>query len=193
MPAKSALLVIDVQQDLFSGENAAYKADEVLERIAGLAARAREAGVPVVYVQHDGEPTDGLCAIGTPGWEMHPAVAPQDGDTIVHKINSDGFYKTNLDETLRALGAETLYVTGFASQFCVDATTRRATSEGYDVVLVSDAHTTFPALEGWPIPPEQIIAHHNATLPNLAYRHRKVVTQPAAEVDFAGIEAVAAA
>jgi nicotinamidase-related amidase len=189
MPAKSALLVIDVQQDLFSGENAAYQADEVLERIAGLAARAREAGVPVVYVQHDGEPTDGLCAIGTPGWEMHPTVAPQEG----HKINSDGFYRTNLDETLRGLGAETLYVTGFASQFCVDATTRRATSEGYDVVLVSDAHTTFPALEGSPIAPEQIIAHHNATLPNLAYRHHKVVTQPAAEVDFAAAETPAAA
>jgi len=193
MSPKSALLVIDVQQDLFSGPDAAYRGDEVMARIADLAARARAAGTPVVYVQHDGEPTDGLCALGTPGWEIHPAVAPQEGDTIVHKVNSDGFYETNLNETLRALGAETLYVTGFASQFCVDATSRRATSEGYDVVLVSDAHTTFPALEGWPIGPEQIIAHHNATLPNLAYRHHKVVAQPAAEVDFAAAGAPAAA
>lgn len=193
MSSKSALLIIDVQQDLFSGPNAAYRGDEVMARIAELAGRARAAGVPVVYVQHDGEPTDALCAIDTPGWEIHPAVAPHEGDTIVHKVNSDGFHRTNLGETLRALGAETLYVSGFASQFCVDATSRRATSEGYDVVLVSDAHTTFPALEGSPLSPEQIVAHHNATLPNLAYRDRKVVTQPAADVDFAAAQAPAAA
>lgn len=188
MPAPSALLVIDVQNDLFTGPDAAYEGDEVMARIADLAGRARAAGAPVIYVQHDGEEGDELVAIDSPGWEIHEAAGRQDGDIVVHKTASDGFHRTNLGETLRGLDVKRVYVTGFASQFCVDATSRRATSEGFDVVLVSDSHTTFPALEGAAISPPEIIAHHNATLPNLAYREHRVVTQPSADVDFAAPE-----
>jgi len=180
MPPKSALLVIDVQQELFSG--AAHEGDAVMARIAALADEARATGVPVIYVQHDGAEGE-LVAEGTPGWELHEAVRPADGDLVVHKRVSDSFHGTGLAGTLRELGVERVYVTGFATQFCVDATSRRATSEGFDVVLVSDGHTTFAELEG-ALPPETIIAHHNMTLSNLAYGAHRVVIQPATEVDF---------
>lgn len=189
--ASSALLVIDVQNDLFAGPDPAHEGDAVLVRIADLAARARTAGVPVIYVQHDGEEGGEVVALGSHGWEIHDAVRPQEGDLVVHKTASDGFHLTNLKQTLAGLGVERVYVAGFATQFCVDATSRRATSEGYDVVLVADAHTTYADLEGAAVSAAEIVAHHNATLPNLAYRDHSVVVTPAAEIDFAAAGAAA--
>ena len=61
-------------------------------------------------------------------------------------------------------------ITGAQSDFCVRTTTQRAAAEGYDVTLVSDAHTTVDtAWDGVPISGEQIVAHTNMYFSGLRY------------------------
>jgi len=153
-----ALLVIDAQVGLL---DQAYRRDEVVARIADLIAKARTAGAPVIYVQHDSDEAGDLIAIGTPGWRIHPALAPQGADLVVHKRSSDSFYETPLQRELDARGVTRLIVTGMKTEMCVDTTSRRAVSLGYDVTLVTDAHTT---TDTDTLPAAHMIAYHNEIL-----------------------------
>ncbi len=65
---KSALLVIDVQRGLCEGKYATFDADGVIRRINGVAAKARAAGVPVIFIQHDSQ--DGVLDLGSEGWQL---------------------------------------------------------------------------------------------------------------------------
>lgn len=58
-----------------------------------------------------------------------------------------------------------LVVCGMHTGFCVDTTTRRALALGYPVTLVADAHTSAGNAA---LSPQQVIAHHNATLTNIS-------------------------
>jgi len=70
----AALLVIDVQVEVITGATPAWEHEAVLGRIAGLLERARAAGTPVIYVQHEEDHPS--LAPGSDGWQIHPAVAP---------------------------------------------------------------------------------------------------------------------
>jgi nicotinamidase-related amidase len=83
----------------------------------------------------------------------------------VHKTWSDAFVATDLHTQLQRTAVTRLVVTGAQTEFCVDATVRRAASLGYDVDLIADGHTT--SANGL-LTRDQIVAHHNATLPALA-------------------------
>jgi nicotinamidase-related amidase len=172
---RTTLLIIDVQNEVMKG---AWREAEVLAAIADLAARARAAGAPVIYLQHE-EPETPM-ARGEPGWEIHPAVAPAAGETVVAKRASDGFYRTTLGSELKKLGVTRLAVCGAQTEFCVDATTRAALSAGYDVTLAADAHTTGDDV----ISAADAIAHHNRTLGWLAHPDHRVTITPAAEIGF---------
>ena len=179
MAHDTALLVIDVQQEMF---DEGYPEDKVvLDAIAGLLERARAAGAPVIYLQHHGtQPTHPLQP-GKPGFPIHPAVAPREGETMIVKHASDSFYKTPLKETLEALGVRRLVVTGAQTELCVDTTCRRALSEGYDVTLAADGHMTG---DRGALTNAQIVAFYNEALPNLAHPDHTITVQPAAEVAF---------
>ncbi|MBO0790318.1 MAG: cysteine hydrolase [Ktedonobacteraceae bacterium] len=157
----TALLVIDVQAGMFAEADPVYQGEELLERINTLLAGARQANAPVIYVQHGSKRAGHPLEIGTSGWHIHPAIAPHEGDIVVQKAMPDAFYKTTLEQELRARGIKKLVITGIQSDFCVDTTTRRACSLDYDVTLVQDAHSTWD-LKG--LSAAQIIAHHNAVL-----------------------------
>lgn len=182
---ETALLVIDVQvaiMDGVAGKAAAYQRDEVLARIGGLLERARTAGAPVLFAQHEQEDgASGPLLPGVAGWAIHPAVAPRPNEAVIAKRACDAFYETPLDAELARRGVTRLVVAGADSQFCVDTTVRRALSLDYDVVLAADAHTTSG---GGPLSPEQTIAHHNATLGVLSHPTREVTVRPAAEIEF---------
>lgn len=176
MSVKSALIVIDVQRVMFEtpGEFP-YNGEAVLETIAGLIARARKAGVPVIYVQHDFG-----CASSMPRgselWQIAPAIAPLEGDPVVDKTKPDAFAGTTLKAVLDSMGVARLVLCGLQSDCCVDTTCRRASSEGYDVVLAADAHSTFDCelLSG-----EQLVAYHNWSLGK-----RFASLQPSAQIEL---------
>jgi nicotinamidase-related amidase len=156
---KTALLLVDIQQAMFGPDEICHAPDELIARVTTLLERARNAGIPVFHVQHCEK--DGAFAPGSAGWQIHPAVAPRDGEPVIEKWTSSCFYRTDLDARLRAQDIERLIIAGLQSEFCIDSACRVAHSFGYDVTLVADAHSTFdtPGLNA-----AQIIAHHNRVL-----------------------------
>ena len=170
----TALLLIDAQRNMFEPD-AVWQGPELLARLQELAGRARAAGATVVFVRNNGGPGDPDEA-GTPGWAIHPALAPAAGEPIVDKHTPDAFYQTPLAGQLAARGIQRLVIAGLQTEYCVDTTVRRARSLDYEVVLAADAHSTYPGA----LPAEQIIAHHNGVLAAFAD------VRPAASIDFAG-------
>lgn len=157
---ETALLIIDVQVAMFTKEaKQPYNGDQMLKNIQLLLEKARQNKLPVVYVQHNKE--DSPFASGSPSWQIHPAIAPLAGEPVVHKTFCDSFYKTNLQEVLNGLGIKKLIIVGMQSDFCVDTTTRRALSSGYESILVKDAHSTFSTKI---LDAQKIVEHHNFVL-----------------------------
>ncbi|MHB9146548.1 MAG: cysteine hydrolase family protein [Symbiobacteriia bacterium] len=161
---KTALLVIDVQAGMFSPSNPVHEGDALLSVLSALIARARAAGAPIVYIQHDSGPGTDL-EYGTPGWEVHAPIAPRPGDIRIEKRTPDSFHQTSLQQELQALGVNKLILCGIQTEFCVDTTCRRAFSLGYDATLVSDGHSTWDSEH---LTADQIRAHHNRVLRSFA-------------------------
>jgi nicotinamidase-related amidase len=161
MSEDTALLIIDVQMGMFAESDPVYQGDELLARIRRLLEKARNAQVPIIYIQHGSERSGHPLEIGTPGWQIHSAIAPREGDHIVRKQMPDAFYNTSLQQELQALGVKKVILTGIQSDLCVDTTCRRACSLDYDVILVADAHSTWGRES---LTATQIITHHNALL-----------------------------
>jgi nicotinamidase-related amidase len=163
---KTALLVIDLQVGVVAD---GHDRDGVVTRLGKVIDAARTAEVPVVYVQHE-EPEYPSMMPGGEDWHIVPEVAPLEGEPIVAKRYPDSFVETTLEETLAKLGVGHLIVTGAQSDGCVRATTYRALAEGYDVTLVSDAHTTSGReCGGVTVSAEQNVAHVNAATPWILY------------------------
>jgi nicotinamidase-related amidase len=158
----SALMIVDVQLGMFAVSPPPHRGEEIVRRIAGLLARARAEGWPVVHVQHDGGPGHVL-AKGSAGWPHHPLVAPRPGEIVVEKRHSSSFHDTDLHRRLSDAGIDRLVITGMQTEMCVDSACRGAVALGYRVVLVADGHTTWdtPVVDA-----ERIIAHHNRLLAN---------------------------
>ncbi|CAB3666691.1 cysteine hydrolase [Achromobacter marplatensis] len=175
----TALIVIDVQRALFESSPPPADAADVLARINDLTGRARDAGVPVIYVQHESPGT--AMAHGQPGWELDTRLVPSPADARVRKTTPDSFQGTTLGQTLAASGVTELVVCGYATEFCVDTTVRRAAGLGLPVTLAADAHTTQDKAHA---PGAQIRAHHNATLSAIASFGVKIAAVPAAEIVF---------
>ena len=150
----TALVVVDVQNDVVAG---AYERDAVVENIRTLVERARAEGVPVVWVQHSGETT----VEDSPGWELVPELVRNDGEALVRKKYGDSFEATDLEEVLASAGVGRVVVVGAQTDACIRSTIHGAFTRGYDVTLVSDAHTT-EDFSAWGAPtPDLVIRHTN--------------------------------
>ncbi|WP_406608859.1 cysteine hydrolase family protein [Agarivorans sp. JK6] len=160
---KSAVLVIDVQSILFDPEPQPFESQVVLNKINQVTSLARAKSVPIIFIQH--EHANSVIEYGTEGWALQSSLVTQTGDHFVRKTTPDSFLNNNLEELLKELAVDSLIVCGYASEFCVDTTVRRAAGLGYPVVLVSDAHTTHDKEHA---SGAQIRAHHNATLANIS-------------------------
>jgi nicotinamidase-related amidase len=164
MDENTALLIIDVQVLLFEREKydgkPIFKAEQLLQNIGALIRKARALQKPVVYVQHT---DNNYLKQGTPLWEIHPRIKPEENDLTIIKHFPDAFLNTVLDEKLQSLGINNLVIVGLQTEFCVDTTCRRAFSLGYQNILVSDGHSTF---DSECLSAAQIIEHHNQILGN---------------------------
>jgi nicotinamidase-related amidase len=183
VPAKSTttLLIIDVQESVLAG---CSDVDGVLGRINELARLARSNGSPVVYVQHQ-DPDDPEMAAGSTGWQLASALERLDDDPVVAKSYRDSFVQTELHSMLTASGTRRLVVTGAHSDYCVQTTALSALAHGYDVTLVSDAHTAqaaqFPEAT---VPAAMVVAFINDRVSSLRYPGRGIEVLPAAKVSY---------
>ena len=119
---KSALLIIDVQQGLCEGEGQAFASGPLIARINLLARKMRQAGLPVVFIQHESGP--GYLEHGTPAWQLAHGLQMQPGDQFVRKTTPDAFFKTDLQALLQAQEVNELIICGMHTEFRVDTTTR---------------------------------------------------------------------
>ena len=177
----TALLIIDVQQALCSGEYEAFEVQHVIERINLVSRMFRDAGAPVVVIQH--ESVGGRLDHGTEGWKLANALEALPTDTYVRKKAADSFHQTELQSVLLAQGVNKLVICGLQSEFCVDTTTRRALALGYPVVLVADGHST---MDNAVLSAAQISAHHNETLTNITSFGPRAKAVQASEVRIEG-------
>lgn len=176
----SALLVIDVQASLCVGEFAAFDIERVLATINGSIDRARAAGLPVLFVQHE-QDSDPLFRFGSPGWQLAAGLNAGPEDERVRKTTPDAFNGTPLHALLQARDIQRLLVCGLQSEFCVDTSVRRALSLGYTVELLADAHST---LDNGVLTAAQISAHHNETFANMTSFGPRIHVRMADEVVF---------
>ncbi|MFW9900721.1 MAG: cysteine hydrolase family protein [Candidatus Thorarchaeota archaeon] len=161
MVDKTALLIIDVQNGLFTIENfPIYHSKDLLTNLQNLIKKARNAKVPIFYIQHN-ESKGKRLETGSENWKIRSEITPRDEDIIIQKYNSDSFFDTPLDEELKKLGISRLVVAGLATPMCIDTTVRSAVSHGYKVILIEDAHST---IDSEILKASQIIAHHNDIL-----------------------------
>jgi nicotinamidase-related amidase len=174
-----ALLVIDVQNGVVAG---AYARDSVVTNIGALVERARRESIPVIWVQH----SDEAVLRGSPNWRIVPELTPDSVEPLVEKNYGDAFEETKLESVLSNLGVGRLVVVGAQSDMCIRSTLHGAFVRGYDVLLVSDAHTTEDLTQWGAPPPEQVIAHTNLYWTHQTAPGRVAGTAKADAVDFAG-------
>ncbi|QJU60619.1 cysteine hydrolase [Sphingomonas sp. AP4-R1] len=171
-PAKTALLLIEYQNDFVSEGGAQHDAvsavmadTNMLAHSRALAAEARRRGVAVMhapitfadgYPEIPTEPYGILAGIvqaqafrkGSWGAEIAAEMAPEDGDIIVEgKRGLDCFASTNIDFILRQRGITDLAIAGFLTNCCVESTMRSAYERGYGVVTLTDCTATLSAAE----------------------------------------------
>ena len=149
-PARTALVLVDLQRGVVRLPVAPHTADEVLANADRLAAAFREAGATVILVRVSFSP-DGADALKAetdepsrrtefpPGWDEIVDGLREPGDLVVTKRQWGAFHGTDLDLHLRRRGIDTVVLGGIATNMGVESTARAAHEHGYNVVLAEDA------------------------------------------------------
>ena len=141
MASPRTLLIIDIQRDYFPGgayplvgpQAAAEAARRVLDSF-------RASGEPVIHMKHVWDAPDAeFMRPGTEGIEIHPTVAPADGELILEKTSPNSFVETPLEAELRQRDPDELVVAGMMSSMCVDATVRAAADLRFSPTVIHDA------------------------------------------------------
>lgn len=141
--ADSTLILIDYQNTYTRGVMELEGWEPALAAAAALLANAREAGAKIIHVMNDGgvgTPYDITAEFG----QIHPAVAPAEGEPVVVKTVPNGFVNTDLGERVDAAGNKNVIIAGFMTHMCVTFTTEGAFLRGNQPTVVADACATRP-------------------------------------------------
>jgi len=175
----TALLVIDVQNGVVEH---AHNRDAVVANINTLVERARDADVPVIWVQHE----DDVLVRDSEEWQYVPELKRLDSEPLVPKRYGDSFEETDLEAQLADRGVGRVVVAGAQTDACIRATIHGAFVRGYDVTLVGDAHTTDDSTAYGAPAPDLVIAHTNLYWQYERAPGRTAETRQTSEVAFSG-------
>jgi nicotinamidase-related amidase len=181
---QGVLLVVDTQVDVLKN---AWEAPRIIHNVARAVARARHQGVPVIWVQH----ADENLPAGSPGWHWVSALTPAPGEPVIGKHFNSSFEQTTLDDQLARVGASHITLAGASSNWCIRATAYGALERGYDLTLVSDAHTTDTLVldDGSRIEAASVVAELNIAMTWICYPGRSSGTATAERAEFAAVAA----
>lgn len=142
--ADSALLLIDIQNDYFPGGKwVLHEPVKAAVQAALVLADYRGRGLPVFHIRHESlQPGAVFFLPGTSGADIHPRVAPAEGERVLLKHVPNAFFGTGLNEELQAAGIKHLTVCGMMTHMCIDTSVRAARDYGYRVTLLEDACAT---------------------------------------------------
>ncbi len=158
---KTLFLVMDMMNDIVAEDGfnkvtygVQVKERSVLNNTAVAIAVARAAGAKIGYVRvgfssdyrecppaspiFSGARNNGIFQLGTWGTEVHPSLAPQDGDFDIVKHRVSPFYATSLEAILRAQGIKRIVMCGVSTNGVVHSGAREAHDRDYEVVILED-------------------------------------------------------
>lgn len=143
---KRALIVIDVQNEYFSGGLPIEYPDpqQSLSNVGRAMDVAHAAGIPVIVVQQTSPAESPLFAVGSPGWQLHDVVASRPRDLLLTKTLPSAFPETGLAQWLGEHGIDTLTVVGFMTHNCDASTINHALHDGTAVEFLHDAAGAVP-------------------------------------------------
>jgi nicotinamidase-related amidase len=162
-----ALILVDLQNDYFPGGlMELVGAQAAAGQAAQLLRRFRDRALPVFHVRHVADrPGATFFLPGTPGADIHAAVAPAPGEPVVVKHFPNSFRDTDLLERLRGAGVAELTICGAMSHMCIDATARAAADLGFACRVAHDACATRAlAFGAVTVPAAQVHAAYMAAL-----------------------------
>jgi nicotinamidase-related amidase len=175
----AALVVVDVQVGVVAK---AWDRDRIVANVSLAADRAREAGVPVFWVQHHDKDLQRDSA----AWQWVAELEPRLAEPRIHKSYNSAFEGTDLMACLEELKVSHIVLAGAATNWCIRATAYGALDRGYDVTLLSDAHTTetMELAPGRTVEAKCLIDDLNVAMRWLSYPGRTNAAKASAEVDF---------
>ena len=141
---KTALVLIDIQNDYFPGgnmelvgiENAATKAQKILQRF-------RDQKAPIFHIQHiSAHPQSKFMLPNTKGVEINEKVAAGPGEPVIEKYFPSCFRDTSLLEQLKNQKIKELVICGAMSHMCIDTSVRAAFDLGFSCTVIEDACAT---------------------------------------------------
>ena len=141
---KTALVIVDIQNDYFPGGKMELEGAVAAGRNARMLLLAfREKGLPVFHLQHiSSRPGATFFLPNTPGAEIHELVTPISGEAVIRKSFPNGFRGTDLQKHLEQNGATRLVIAGMMTHMCIDTTVRAAFDLGFQCDLAEDACAT---------------------------------------------------
>jgi nicotinamidase-related amidase len=178
--SRSALLVVDVQVGVVVQ---AWDRDRIIGNVSLAVRKARDSDVPVVWVQHHNEELERE----SPAWQWVPELEPLPGELHIHKSYNSAFESTELLSELDRLGVGRIFLAGAATNWCIRATAYGALDRGFDITLISDAHTTqdMELAPGRVVEARSVVDDLNVAMRWLAYPGRSNAAVPVAEATFA--------
>lgn len=137
---KTALIIIDMQEALFSHQPAHEY--QFIQKIQALLKMARAHNTAIIYIQHDGGKGDEL-EKGVDGWQICEAVKPHADEMVFNKTYNSAFKQTGLQEYLQLRKINRLVIVGMQSEYCIDATIKSAFEKDYQIIVPHGATSTF--------------------------------------------------
>jgi len=144
---RPAIVVVDMLKDAFKrrGHPATQEYLKILPKIKGLLGEGRKLGIPIIFacdsfLENDFIFKGGRCFSirGTEGAEEVEELRLRQGDQILLKRRFSAFFKTDLDQTLRLLGVDTVVITGINTQVCVYATAMDSVCNDFYAIVLED-------------------------------------------------------
>ena len=140
---KQALLIIDVQNEYFTGKLPVSYPQGSFENILKAMDWAHASHVQVAVIQHTSlAPESPTFRQGSPGWELHGEIKRRHADIVLEKHMPGSFTGTGLEDWLKKNDITTVTIAGYMTQMCCDTTARQAFQRGYAVNFLSDATGT---------------------------------------------------
>lgn len=169
-----ALVIIDMQNATMQVPR--YEVVSLVSRLNVLSAWVRAQGGQVIWIRHE---DNEIYVPDSPNWQILASLHQSEKDVYVGKTACDGFFRTTLEDHLKAKSYDRVIFAGCATDFCLDSTVRTAATKGFPVWVPSDGHTTAdrPHLTA-----PQIIAHHNYVWADFIAVNGPVKVVPCAEI-----------
>ena len=141
---KTALLLIDIQNDYFEGGTMTLaNANHASENASLILEKFRKQNLLVIHIQHIAtKPAATFFLPDTIGAEIHKNVQPTVDEKVIIKHFPNSFRETELLSYLKVKKITDLVICGMMTHMCVDTTTRAAKDFGFNCMLISDACAT---------------------------------------------------